>query len=141
MGSIRFDDRIAIVTGAGEGIGREYALDLAKRGAKVIVNDIGEHPETGKKADKVVKEIKDAGGDAVATYDTVATVDGGKNIVHTALEHYGHVDILVCNAGILRDRTFKKGCCNRHKISIAILNKLNLLCLQAWYPPCICTTH
>jgi NAD(P)-dependent dehydrogenase (short-subunit alcohol dehydrogenase family) len=108
MGSIRFDDRIAIVTGAGEGIGREYALDLAKRGAKVIVNDIGEHPETGKKADKVVKEIKDAGGDAVATYDTVATVDGGKNIVQTALDHYGHLDILVCNAGILRDRTFMK---------------------------------
>lgn len=108
METIRFDDRVAIVTGAGEGIGREYALDLAKRGAKVVVNDIGEHPETGKTADQVVKEITDAGGDAVASCDSVATMAGGKRIVETAMDHFGRLDILVCNAGILRDRTFMK---------------------------------
>ncbi len=108
MEKLRFDNRVAIVTGAGEGIGREYALDLARRGAKVVVNDIGEHPETGKTADRVVKQIEDAGGQAVASTDSVATMAGGQRIVETALDSFGSVDILVCNAGILRDRTFIK---------------------------------
>lgn len=108
MKPIRFDGRVAVVTGAGEGIGREYALDLAKRGAKVVVNDIGKGPGEGKTADRVVEQIRDAGGEAVASYDSVATMAGGRGIVDTAMDHYGRVDILICNAGILRDRTFMK---------------------------------
>ncbi|MCF6249632.1 MAG: SDR family NAD(P)-dependent oxidoreductase, partial [Desulfobacula sp.] len=74
MDAIRFDNRVAIVTGAGEGIGKEYALDLAKRGAKVVVNDIGTHPQKGKTADLVVQVINESGGQAVASYDSVATM-------------------------------------------------------------------
>jgi len=108
MSRISFENRVAIVTGAGEGIGREYALDLAERGARVVVNDIGIHPEEGPTAERVVDKIRKAGGDAVANHDSVATMQGGKNIVNTALENYGKLDILINNAGILRDRTFMK---------------------------------
>jgi len=108
MEKIRFDNRVAIVTGAGEGIGKAYAMDLAKRGAMVVVNDIGTHQKKGKTADLVVESIKELGGQAVANYDSVATMAGGRNIVDTAVDHFGKVDILVCNAGILRDRTFMK---------------------------------
>jgi len=108
MESIRFDNRVAIVTGAGEGIGREYALDLAKRGAKVVVNDIGLLPDQERTAQRVVDEIKKAGGQAVANFDSVATMEGGRHIVDTAMDHFGKVDILINNAGILRDRTFMK---------------------------------
>jgi NAD(P)-dependent dehydrogenase (short-subunit alcohol dehydrogenase family) len=108
---IRFDDRVAIVTGAGGGLGRVYALELAKRGAKVVVNDLGGARDgsgagSTSSADAVVQEIIAAGGEAVANYDSVATVEGGENIVKTALEHFGRVDILVNNAGILRDKSF-----------------------------------
>jgi len=106
--SIVFDNKVAIVTGAGEGIGREYALDLAKRGAAVVVNDIGYGSDRGRTADRVVDEIKKAGGQAVASFDTVATMEGGRNIVATAMNHFGKVDILINNAGILRDRSFMK---------------------------------
>lgn len=105
---IRFDGQVAVVTGSGEGIGREYALDLAKRGAKVVVNDIGKAKDGKRTADFVVDEIKANGGEAAANYDSVATMTGGGNIVQTALDHFGTLDILVCNAGILRDRTFIK---------------------------------
>ncbi len=108
MKFIGFENRVAIVTGAGEGIGREYALDLAKRGAKVVVNDIGQGPDQGWTADRVVDEIKKAGGKAAASFDSVATMQGGQNIVDTAMDHFGRVDILINNAGILRDRTFMK---------------------------------
>jgi 3-hydroxy-3-methylglutaryl CoA synthase/NAD(P)-dependent dehydrogenase (short-subunit alcohol dehydrogenase family)/putative sterol carrier protein len=112
-GGIRFDDRVAIVTGAGAGLGRAYALALARRGAKVVVNDLGGARDgTGKgsksPADQVVEEIKRAGGEAAANYDNVATVEGGENIVKTALNAFGRVDILINNAGILRDKTFLK---------------------------------
>jgi NAD(P)-dependent dehydrogenase (short-subunit alcohol dehydrogenase family) len=106
MGSLR--EKVAIVTGAGRGIGREIALQFAEEGAKVVVNDLGANPdgrEHSKVADEVVAEIKAAGGDAVANYDTVATVEGGRNIFQTAMDTYGAVDILVNNAGILRDKT------------------------------------
>lgn len=108
MQSITFKNRVAIVTGAGEGIGKQYALDLAKRGAKVVVNDIGIHHEYGKTADMVADEIKKTGGEAVPNYDSVATMKGGQAIVNTAMEHFGNVDILINNAGILSDRTFMK---------------------------------
>lgn len=100
------------MTGAGAGMGRLYALDLAKRGAKVVVNDLGGtkdgvgHSDTA--ANKVVEEIKALGGQAVPNYDNVATLQGGEGIVRTAVDAFGKVDILVNNAGIVRDKTFNK---------------------------------
>ena len=110
---IRFDDRVAIVTGAGAGLGRVYALELAKRGARVVVNDLGGARDgsgkgSKKPADLVVEEIKALGGEAVANYDSVASAAGGESIVRTALDAFGSVDILINNAGILRDKTFLK---------------------------------
>jgi NAD(P)-dependent dehydrogenase (short-subunit alcohol dehydrogenase family) len=110
MSEVRFDDRVAIVTGAGGGLGRCHALLLGSRGAKVVVNDLGGARDgTGAgtaMADKVVEEIRAAGGEATANYDGVDTVEGGEALVKTALDAYGKVDILVNNAGILRDRAF-----------------------------------
>jgi NAD(P)-dependent dehydrogenase (short-subunit alcohol dehydrogenase family) len=112
MNNIRYDDRVAIITGAGGGLGRSYALYLAARGAKVVVNDLGgstdgEGRDT-KAADIVVEEIKAAGGEAVANYDSVSTPEGGANIVKTATEAFGKVDIVINNAGILRDASLAK---------------------------------
>lgn len=105
-------DRVVIVTGAGGGLGREYALTLAKEGASVVVNDLGGARDgTGaghNMADEVVKEIRDAGGRAVANYDSVAEPEGAENMVKTALDEFGKVDGVVSNAGILRDGTFHK---------------------------------
>ncbi len=107
--ALRFDGKVALVTGAGNGLGRTHALLLAARGAKVVVNDLGGTATGGGKssaaADKVVAEIKAAGGEAVANYDSVE--DGGK-IVQSALDHFKRIDIVVNNAGILRDTTFHK---------------------------------
>ncbi|HYQ59453.1 MAG TPA: SDR family NAD(P)-dependent oxidoreductase [Desulfatiglandales bacterium] len=109
---IRFDGRVAIVTGAGGGLGRAYALELAKRGAKVGVNDLGGGKDgsggSQSAADKVVEEIKGMGGEAVASYESVSTAEGGEAIVEAALKAFGRVDIVINNAGILRDRTFAK---------------------------------
>ena len=110
---IRFDGRVAVVTGAGAGLGRVYALELAKRGAKVVVNDLGGARDgsgkgTSSPADRVVDEIKALGGEAVASYASVATAEGGANIVKGALDAFGTVDILINNAGILRDKSFLK---------------------------------
>jgi len=105
-------DRVIVVTGAGGGLGREYALTLAKEGASVVVNDLGGARDgTGSgsaMADKVVAEIKDAGGRAVANYDSVAEAAGAENIVKTALDEFGAIHGVVSNAGILRDGTFHK---------------------------------
>jgi NAD(P)-dependent dehydrogenase (short-subunit alcohol dehydrogenase family) len=105
-------DRVIVVTGAGGGLGREYALTLAKEGASVVVNDLGGLRDgTGaghSMADDVVKEIKDAGGRAVANYDSVAESAGAENIIKTAIDEFGKVDGVVSNAGILRDGTFHK---------------------------------
>ncbi|HHO74947.1 MAG TPA: SDR family oxidoreductase [Deltaproteobacteria bacterium] len=112
MSKIDFTGRVAIVTGAGAGLGRQYALELAKRGAKVVVNDLGGtrdgvgHDDAA--ANKVVEEIKALGGEAVPNHDNVATVKGGENIVKTAIDAFGKVDILINNAGILRDKSFTK---------------------------------
>jgi NAD(P)-dependent dehydrogenase (short-subunit alcohol dehydrogenase family)/acyl dehydratase/putative sterol carrier protein len=110
---IRFDDRVAIITGAGQGLGRMYALELARRGAKIVVNDLGgarDGSGEGSKspADKVVDEIRAFGGEAVASYDSVATSEGGAAIVGKALDAFGRVDIVINNAGILRDKTLAK---------------------------------
>jgi NAD(P)-dependent dehydrogenase (short-subunit alcohol dehydrogenase family) len=112
MSDLSFKGRVAIVTGAGGGLGKEYALDLAKRGAKVVVNDLGGLLDgsgaSQTAADMVVNEIKAGGGEAVANYDSVSTMEGGKNIVKAAVDRFGKVDILINNAGILRDRSFLK---------------------------------
>jgi NAD(P)-dependent dehydrogenase (short-subunit alcohol dehydrogenase family) len=112
MSEIRFDNRVAIVTGAGGGLGKTYALELARRGAKVVVNDLGGATDgsgaSANAADAVVAEIIAAGGKAVASYDSVATASSGAAIVDTALASYGTVDIVINNAGILRDRSFAK---------------------------------
>jgi NAD(P)-dependent dehydrogenase (short-subunit alcohol dehydrogenase family) len=107
---VRFDDRVAIVTGAGAGLGKQHALLLASRGAKVVVNDPGGSVDgTGTKAavaDTVVAEIKAAGGQAVASYASVAEEKDANSIIQTAMDNWGRVDILVNNAGILRDKAF-----------------------------------
>jgi len=106
------DGKVAIVTGAGGGLGRCHALALAKEGAKIVVNDLGgarDGSGTAKgPADSVVEEIKAGGGSAVANYDSVGTMAGANNIVATAVDAFGRVDILVNNAGILRDKTLLK---------------------------------
>jgi NAD(P)-dependent dehydrogenase (short-subunit alcohol dehydrogenase family) len=104
------DGKVAIVTGAGGGLGREHALALAREGAAVVVNDLGGARDGSgrgsRMADEVVREIRAAGGEAVASYDTVATVEGGRSILETALDAFEKVDVLVNNAGILRDKSF-----------------------------------
>jgi NAD(P)-dependent dehydrogenase (short-subunit alcohol dehydrogenase family) len=112
MNPIRFDDRIAIITGAGGGLGRAHALELARRGAKVVVNDMGgavngiggDHAA----ADKVVAEIRAAGFEAVPNHDNVANVEGARHLAQCALDHYGRIDVLINNAGILRDKSLAK---------------------------------
>ena len=112
MSKIDFTGRVAIVTGAGSGLGRCHALEFAKRGAKVVINDLGGTRDgvgsDSAAANKVVEEIKALGGEAVPNYDNVATVKGGESIVRTAIDAFGKVDILVNNAGILRDGAFHK---------------------------------
>ena len=107
----RLEDKVAVVTGAGRGIGKEIALLMASEGAKIVVNDLGGNTDgtgTGKIADDVVAEIRAAGGEAASNTDSVAEVSGGEALVQTALDSFGGMDILVNNAGILRDRTIFK---------------------------------
>ena len=112
MADLRFDGRVAVVTGGGRGLGRSYAMLLASLGAKVVVNDPGggltdDGTDAGP-ADDVVREIAAAGGQAVASADSVATAAGGQAIIDTALEMYGRVDILIHNAGIVRRASLKE---------------------------------
>ncbi len=110
MSEINFVGRIAAVTGAGGGLGKTYALELARRGCAVIVNDLGSdrHGQGGSRslADKTVAEIHAFQGEAIANYDSVGTYEGGQAIINCAVEKYGKLDILIHNAGILRDRSF-----------------------------------
>jgi NAD(P)-dependent dehydrogenase (short-subunit alcohol dehydrogenase family) len=112
MTTIDFDGRVAVVTGAGGGLGRSHALLLAARGAKVVVNDLGGSRDgsgaSASMADAVVEEIRAAGGEAVANHDSVATWDGGQAIVAAAIEAFGRIDVVINNAGILRDVSFAK---------------------------------
>jgi len=112
MSSITFEGRVAMITGAGGGLGRQHALLLASRGAKVVVNDLGGavdgHGASAGPAQQVVDEIIAAGGEAVADTNSVSTDDGAAAIVQTALDTFGRVDIVVNNAGIIRDKSFAK---------------------------------
>lgn len=111
MNRISFAGRVAVITGAGAGLGRAYALELARRGAKIVVNDLGctrdgAGIESGSAAQRVVDEIRAIGGEAVANTDSVTTPEGGQRIVQAAIDAFGRVDILIANAGILRDKSF-----------------------------------
>lgn len=112
MSTLRFDERVALITGAGRGLGREYALLLASKGAKVVVNDpggslSGDGADTAP-AQQVVDEITTAGGEAIAVTDSVATVEGGQAIIGKAVERFGRVDILIHNAGTVRRGSLKE---------------------------------
>lgn len=109
---VNFDEQVAVVTGAGNGLGRCYAIELARRGARVVVNDLGGAIDgsgsNASAAETVVGEINAAGGEAVVNTDTVATPEGGAALIETALDAFGRVDIVINNAGITRDVTFAK---------------------------------
>ncbi|MCE2735030.1 MAG: SDR family oxidoreductase [Acidimicrobiaceae bacterium] len=110
MSQLTYDGKVAVITGAGGGLGRQHALLLASRGALVVVNDLGGTVDgsgaDSSAAQKVVDEIRAAGGEAVANHDSVSTPEGGEGIIQTAVDAYGRVDIVINNAGILRDKTF-----------------------------------
>jgi len=112
MSEIQFDGRVAVITGAGGGLGKTYAKMIAARGGMVVVNDLGGGSDGSgagsSMADETVKEINEAGGKAVANYDSVATPEGGEAIIKTAVDNFGKVDIVINNAGILRDKSFVK---------------------------------
>jgi len=112
MADIRFDGKVAIVTGAGGGLGRQHALELARRGAKVVVNDLGGSVDgsggSSAAAEAVVAEIKAFGGEAIANGSSVTDDAGVAHMVQQAMDAWGRIDILVANAGILRDKTFSK---------------------------------
>ena len=112
MSDIRFDGKVAIVTGAGGGLGRQHALELARRGAKVVVNDLGGAMDgsggSSDAAGKVVAEIEAAGGEAIANGSSVTDDAGVERMIKDAMDKWGRIDILVANAGVLRDKSFSK---------------------------------
>lgn len=111
-GQITFDGDVVVITGAGGGLGRSHALTLASRGARVVVNDIGSSLSgdgtSASPADSVVAEIREAGGEAVANHDSIVTSEGAAAVIQTALDAFGRVDVVVNNAGVLRDAAFHK---------------------------------
>lgn len=131
-----FEGKVAIITGAGGGLGREHALMLAGLGAKIVVNDLGGSMDgsgQGDAADAVVAEIRAAGGEAVANKDSVSDRAGAKRIVEAAMDSYGTVDILINNAGILRDKSFKKMTLDEWDIVINVhLNGTAYVTWHAW---------
>jgi len=135
---IRFDDRVAVITGAGGGLGRAHALLLASRGAKVVVNDLGGAMDgTGgdaTPAQKVCDEIKAAGGEAVPNYDSVSEWDSAQNIIKTAIDTWGKIDILINNAGILRDKSIMKMEIMDWELIMAVHLSGTFFCTKAAFP-------
>ncbi|TMQ87485.1 SDR family oxidoreductase [Actinomadura soli] len=138
MSELRYDGRVAVVTGAGHGLGRRHALELAARGAKVVVNDLGgDRSGSGASAgpaQEVADEIKKSGGEAVANPGNVATPEGAESIVQTALDAFGKIDILINNAGILRDRSFKNMTPDEWDAVIAVHLRGSFLVSSAAWP-------
>ncbi|PCI44625.1 MAG: short-chain dehydrogenase [Moraxellaceae bacterium] len=137
MSDLRYDDQVAVVTGAGNGLGRSHAMFLASRGAKVVVNDLGGSVDgqgsSESAAQKVVDEIVSAGGTAVANFNNVASYEGAQSVIDTATDNYGRVDILVNNAGILRDKSFKNMSQENYQsvIDVHLLGTV-WMCKAAW---------
>jgi NAD(P)-dependent dehydrogenase (short-subunit alcohol dehydrogenase family) len=130
-----FDGKVAIVTGSGRGVGRAEAMLLASEGAKVVVNDLGGGVDgagnDAKVADLVVQEIKDKGGQAAANYDDISSVEGADSLVWTALSKFGRLDILINNAGILRDKTLLNMTENDWDLVMKVHAKGTFLCTRA----------
>lgn len=139
VNEMRFDGRVVVVTGAGRGIGREYALALAARGAQVVVNDLGSsmlgEGSSTSPADDVVAEISSRGGTAVASHDSVATEDGSSNIIRIALDQFGRVDALINNAGVIRMVPFTEVTADslRKHLEVHMIGTM-LMCKAVWQP-------
>ncbi|MDA7778138.1 SDR family NAD(P)-dependent oxidoreductase [Gammaproteobacteria bacterium] len=135
--SIRFDDQVAIVTGAGGGIGKEHALELARRGAKVVVNDLGGSVDgsgTSDAAEAVVQQIKDAGGEAIANGASVTDLSAIQDMVKEVMDKWGRIDILVNNAGILRDKSFHNVTLDDFNLVMDVHFQGTLNCTHTIYP-------
>ncbi|MDD9933581.1 MAG: SDR family NAD(P)-dependent oxidoreductase [Myxococcales bacterium] len=136
--SIDLKDKVAIVTGAGGGLGRCHALELARRGAKVVVNDLGGSMDgsggSSEAAEKVVAEIKEAGGEAIANGSSVSDRTGVDNLVKQTMDAFGRIDILINNAGILRDKSFKKMELDDFQIVIDVHLMGSVNCTKAVWP-------
>lgn len=135
---IRFDDRVAVITGAGGGLGRAHALLLAGLGAKVVVNDLGGSMDgegsESTPAQKVVDEIKAAGGEATPNFDSVSDWDSAQKIIGTAIDTYGKIDVLINNAGILRDKSMMKMEAKDWELVIAVHLSGTFYCTKAALP-------
>ena len=135
--TIRFDDKVAIVTGAGGGIGKQHALELAKRGAKVVVNDLGGSVDgsgTSDAAEEVVELIKADGGEAISNGASVTDIDAVKGMVDQTMDQWGRIDILVNNAGILRDKSFHKVTIEDFNIVMDVHFQGSLNCTHTVFP-------
>tara|TARA_B100000945_G_scaffold104817_1_gene82994 strand:+ start:92 stop:1063 length:972 start_codon:yes stop_codon:yes gene_type:complete len=135
--AIRFDNKVAIVTGAGGGIGKEHALELAKRGAKVVVNDLGGSVDgsgASDAANEVVELIKSEGGEAISNGASVTDLDAVKAMVNETMEEWGRIDILVNNAGILRDKSFHKVTLEDFNLVMDVHFQGSLNCTHTIYP-------
>ena len=135
--AIRFDDKVAIVTGAGGGIGKEHALELARRGAKVVVNDLGGDVDgsgASDAANEVVELIKSEGGVAISNGASVTDLDAVKAMVNQTMEEWGRIDILVNNAGILRDKSFHKVTLDDFNLVMDVHFQGSLNCTHSIFP-------
>lgn len=136
--TLDFTGRVAIITGAGRGLGADYARFLASRGARVVVNDLGAGPDGAGDSDapasQVVEEIQSAGGQAVANFDSVAEPEGAARIVQTALDAFGGLDILINNAGILRDKSFLKMPIEDFELVVKVHLMGSVYCTKAAWP-------
>ncbi len=138
MSEVRFDGRVAVITGAGGGLGRAYALLLSSRGAKVVVNDLGGSFDgvgaDTRAAQLVVDEIKAAGGEAAPSYDSVSDPESAENIIKTAVDAFGKVDILINNAGILRDKSLLKMSLEDYRLVMSVHMDGTYFCTKAAFP-------